>query len=89
MTNSPGKINFKSYIPLFSTSFDPDKVVLGGLAKGVNVQSLSFLVALSNRMNSGVLRSLNNGILMSTLPPLRCRIFLVRAANLDNNIREN
>ena len=71
-----------THIPLFSTSLDPGMEVLGVLAKGVNVQSVSFLVALSNRMNSGVLRSLNNGIFMSTLSPLRCRIFLVSAANL-------
>jgi hypothetical protein len=73
-----------TYIPLFSTSFDPDAAVaVAGLAKGVNVHSVSLLSVLSSLKNSGVLMSLNSGILISTFPPLRYRIFLVSAANLE------
>ena len=41
-----------------------------------------FLAWKSNLLNSGVLISLYRGILISTLPPLLYRIFLVSAANL-------
>jgi hypothetical protein len=79
-----------TYIPLFSTSFEPDAAAaVAGSAKGVNVHSVSLFTALSNLRNSGVLMSLNNGILISTLPPLRYRIFLVSAANLEIHRSKN